>query len=57
MSARKAIDWADVAYSCGYFDQAHFANDFRAFSGFRPSDYLRNATGDYVNFVPVDESR
>jgi AraC-like DNA-binding protein len=33
-----------VALSCGYFDQAHFNHDFRAFSGINPSTYLRDRT-------------
>src|SRR5262249_15335782 len=35
------VDWMDIALSCGYFDQAHFNHDFRAFSGLTPSAYLR----------------
>jgi AraC-like DNA-binding protein len=40
----ECIDWAEVALSCGYFDQAHFIHDFRAFSGINPSLYVANKT-------------
>lgn len=46
------IDWSAVAYDCGFYDQSHFINDFKIFSGFTPEDYLSRKS-DYLNYVPV----
>lgn len=44
LDAIEDVDWRAIALSCGYFDQAHFNHDFRAFSGTAPSTYLRDRT-------------
>lgn len=49
---QKKVDWASLAYECGYFDQAHFIKEFRDFSGINPSSYLEQR-GPYINYVPL----
>jgi AraC-like DNA-binding protein len=34
------VDWAGLASSAGYFDQAHFGHEFRAFTGLTPTRYI-----------------
>jgi len=48
----KPVEWADIALSCGYFDQAHFVHDFRAFSGITPSAYASHR-GPHTNHVSM----
>ena len=46
ITSGKPVNWTGVALDGGYFDQAHFIHDFRAFSGINPSKYL----ADYRDF-------
>jgi AraC-like DNA-binding protein len=58
------VDWALTAYKAGYYDQSHFINDFIAFLGHSPTDYLRlrrqlHATdperGRLLHVLPTDD--
>lgn len=53
ISAAKEINWSGIACESGYYDQAHFINDFRAFSGFTPQQYLQKQF-EHLNYIPVD---
>ncbi len=46
------MPWAELALRCGYYDQSHFANDFRAFSGIDPTTYS-SQHGRWRNHVPI----
>ena len=41
LRANAGVDWADVAYGCGYFDQSHLIRDFAEFAGTTPTDFRR----------------
>ena len=38
-------DLTQLAYQCGYFDQAHFNKEFKAFAGMTPSEYVHQMRG------------
>ena len=41
LNMQGSTDLFSVAYSCGYFDQAHFINDFKKVTGFNPSAFAK----------------
>jgi AraC-like DNA-binding protein len=47
------IRWAELALDCGYYDQSHFANEFRAFSGVDATTYSARRTA-WANHISDD---
>ena len=47
------VRWAELALDCGFYDQSHFANEFRAFSGIDATTYSARRT-QWVNHIPVE---
>ncbi len=37
---KKSMTLSDIAYECGYYDQSHFINEFKEFSGYHPGAYF-----------------
>jgi AraC-like DNA-binding protein len=46
------VRWAELALDCGFYDQSHFANEFRAFSGVDATTYSALRTG-FANHIRV----
>lgn len=47
------IPWPELALACGYYDQSHFSNDFRAFSGLSPTRYTASIR-PWSNHINID---
>jgi AraC-like DNA-binding protein len=46
------LPWAELALDCGFYDQSHFANEFRAFSGIDATTYSAGAR-PWANHIAV----
>jgi AraC-like DNA-binding protein len=54
MRAGLELPWAELALECGFYDQAHLANEFRAFSGIDASTYTAKRHDRWQNHVRVE---
>ena len=46
------LRWAELALDCGFYDQSHFANEFKAFSGIDATTYSARRT-QWANHIAV----
>lgn len=40
LALKNQVNWMDIVFTCGYFDQAHLIHEFRAFADCTPTEYL-----------------
>jgi AraC-like DNA-binding protein len=52
LHAGSEVRWPELALDCGYYDQSHFANEFRAFSGVDATTYSARRT-IWANHIAV----
>lgn len=56
IASQSQVNWADIALSSGYYDQSHLINEFRAFAGITPSDYVPQDPEHLSNIPYFDET-
>jgi len=49
--------WADLALHCGFYDQAHLANEFRQFAGVPPTDFFRHPSALALLMANLSKTR
>ncbi|GAB4511553.1 MAG: helix-turn-helix domain-containing protein [Anaerolineae bacterium] len=54
MTQQSTPRWTEVALQCGYYDQAHFINEFQAFAGITPTAYLPQDPMHNSNLPVID---
>ena len=52
---RRTIGWGDVVEQHGYYYQSHFIRDFREFSGFSPTGWLKQRSTAMLTHVPLPD--
>jgi AraC-like DNA-binding protein len=52
LHAGAEVPWSELALNCGFYDQSHFANEFRAFSGVDITTYTARRT-QWANHIAV----
>jgi AraC-like DNA-binding protein len=54
MAEKPGSSQVEVALACGYYDQAHFINEFRAFAGITPAEFRPQSREHTSNLPYID---
>lgn len=56
---QNGLDWSDIVFQCGYYDQAHLIKEFNHLSGFSPQNFLTIPTRPLARYynTPSNMSR
>lgn len=49
--AAKVRSLTELAYECGYYDQAHFINEFKSFAGITPREYFYACKSSFAELL------
>jgi AraC-like DNA-binding protein len=41
IDSSEELDWQDILFRSGYYDQAHFIKDFKRFTGLTPTEFMK----------------
>lgn len=44
LAAKQSVNWSDIAFNNGYYDQSHFINEFNHFTGMNPNLYMETGS-------------
>ncbi len=47
LSTYPQIDWFEIIYNCGYYDQMHFIHEFKQIMGYSPLKFLKKCDGTF----------
>jgi len=54
MNLEQYTNLTDLAYENGYYDQAHFIKDFKAFTGMSPKQFFKDNLKLSALFIGAD---
>ncbi len=55
LESSNSINWSQLSLDCGYYDQAHFINEFKYYSGLNPEKYMVEK-GPILNYIPIQKT-